>query len=83
MPSEKISVRLGADLIEQLDAYGKQHGLDRATVVRLAILQQLGRKPPKTLPEGVVKDRSTPDPAAAGRKGAEARWGKRRKKKDG
>ena len=57
-----------------LDAYAAAHGLDRAAVLRLALMGQLKKPPPKKLPEGVVRDSSTPDPAAAGRKGAAARW---------
>lgn len=76
MPKDKINVRLGEELIIEIEAYAEEHELGRADVIRLAVINQLKRKPPKTLPEGVSRVGRNPNAADAGRLGAEARWKK-------
>lgn len=75
MPKDKINVRLGEELVTQVEEYAKEHGLGRADVIRLAVINQLGRKPPKKLPDGVERIGRNPNPAEAGKAGAAARWG--------
>lgn len=76
MSKDKINVRLGEELIAELESYAEEHGLGRADVVRLAVINQLKKKPPKSLPEGVERVGRNPNPADAGRAGAAARWAK-------
>ena len=82
MATDRATIRFGEDLLAELDAYATEHGLERAAMVRLAVINQLKRKPPKTLPEGVERVGRNPNPAEAGRAGAAARWSKA-KDKDG
>lgn len=64
------------DLQQQLEAYAQQHNLpDIQSVIRLAYREQLKRKPPKKLPEGVIRKAGNPTPETGGRAGAAARWG--------
>jgi hypothetical protein len=81
MADDRITVRLGVDLMAALDGYATENGLDRAAVVRLAVVNQLKRKPPKSLPEGVERVGRNPDPSAAGKAGAAARWKGKGKRK--
>ena len=77
MASEKHTVRYGAELLTDIDAYCAKHDLGRSQFARLAALLLLRRNPPRKLPEGVKRTSATPDPATAGKAGAEARWSKR------
>lgn len=75
MPT-RLTVRLDQSLLDSIDSYAASHGLDRATVVRLALTEQLRRSPRKTLPPGVERFPGNPDPLEAAKLGAATRWGK-------
>lgn len=74
--AKKVYCRLDDDVIEKLDAYVIQHGIkDRSTAMRLAIIEQLKREPPKRSPRGVKKKRGNPKIGEQSAAGVEARWG--------
>lgn len=73
----RVTLRVDADVLAQLDAYAAKHDLDRTAAIRLAILEQVKRRPPKEKPAGIVKPRGNPNIGELSQAGIEAR---RRKK---
>ncbi len=82
MAGARITVRVDRVLLDQLDSYAAAHGLDRAAVVRLALLRQLASAPPRRLPAGVQRPRGNPAIAGQSQAGVEARRAKRRADED-
>jgi len=69
-----LGLRVDDDVFERLEQYAAQNNLpDVSTVARLALMEQLKRKPPKKLPPGVERKAGNPDPVAAGLASAAAR----------
>lgn len=65
-----------AELLPLLEEYAKANGLpDVQSVIRLAYREQLKRKPPKKIPDGVIRKAGNPRPETGGKAGAAARWG--------
>lgn len=83
MPSDRISVRLGQAVIAQIDEYAEKHGLDRAIVVRLAVANQLGKKPPKDAKERFGGKVGNPNIREHSAEGVQARWGDKGNYSDG
>ena len=76
----KVSARLPIAISSALDEYVDMHHLDVATVIKLALVNQFKKNPPRKLPETVTAKPGNPHIAELASKGGKARAKKMQKK---